>query len=413
MLRSIRASTTTGLAALYPGAQRALVCLVSLPLSLAVLGCDGEGGSGGSSGSAGAAAAGSSGSSGGSGSAPAGGSGGSGGAASTGGGGTGGSPLPKALFHRVGRFDESDPAKPTASWSGSTFRTRLSGTSLSVSLGGAAGVIFQVEIDGQPTGKLETSGGDKVYEVAKDLAEGEHDVVLVRRNEGYYGGVAFKAFEPGAGASLVETAWPYAHTMELIGDSLTAGYGIEGADASCNFSAGTESYYGTYGAVAGRNLNVAVHAIAFSGKGVFQNYQGDKNEVMPELWHRTLTNDPSSVWDFAKFVPEAVVVNLGTNDFSAPVTHDEFVGAYFSLLTEVRSKYPAAMVFCVSWAHWGQQHESWVEDAMTMTGDARMRHLGFSIDPKDGLGCDSHTNLVTNAKLGAVLTQALKDELGW
>src|SRR5262249_22794760 len=69
-----------------------------------------------------------------------------GGAAGTGGdtGGTGGAPVPTELVHRVGRFDESDPTRPVASWSGTTFRTRVSGTSLSVSLGGASGVIFQV-----------------------------------------------------------------------------------------------------------------------------------------------------------------------------------------------------------------------------------------------------------------------------
>lgn len=328
-------------------------------------------------------------------------------------GGSGGGPVSTALVHRVGRFDESDPARPTASWSGTTFRTRVSGTSLSVSLGGASGVIFQIEVDGQPTGKLETAGGDQTYEVASGLAPGEHDVTLVRRNEGFFGDVAFLGFEPGPDASLVETPWPYAHSMELIGDSLTAGYGIEGADASCNFSAATEYFPGTYGAIAARNVGAAVHAIAYSGKGVFQNYGADKNTMMPELWYRTLTNDPAGIWDFTEFQAEAVVVNLGTNDFSAPIAQADFVGAYVDLLKEVRAAYPGAMIFCVTWAHWGAEKEGWVQDAMSASGDPDLRHVAFSIDPADGYGCDYHTNLVTNQKLGAVLTQALKDEVGW
>lgn len=339
--------------------------------------------------------------------------GGAGGAVQTGGGGTGGEPPPKALVHRVGRFDEGDPARPSSSWSGTTFRTRVSGSSLSVSLGGATGVHFEIEIDGESVGTFETAGGDQTYEVASGLAAGEHDVVLVRRNEGFFGDVEFLGFEPGAGATLVETPWPYVHTMELLGDSLTAGYGIEGASAMCNFSAATESFYGTYGAVAARNVGAAVHAIAYSGKGVFQNYAGDKNEIFPTLWTRTLTSDAASLWHFSEFTPEAVVVNLGTNDFSAPVAESDFEGAYAALLGDVRTRYPSAMIFCVTWANWGASKEAWVQNAMAMTGDPDLRHVGFSIDPADGLGCDYHTNLVTNAKLGLTLTQALQSELGW
>ena len=342
-------------------------------------------------------------------------SGGTGGATLTGGGGTGGTggAEPKAPYWLVGRFDESDPARPRATWSGTTFRARISGTSLSVVLGGVDNILFQIEVDGQSTGTFKTAGGDQTYDVASGLPAGEHEVVLVRRNEGFFGSVEFLGFEPGADTTLVETPWPYAHRMELIGDSLTAGYGIEGASAQCNFSAATESFYGTYGAVAARNVNAAVHAIAYSGKGVFQNYGGDKNELMPSLWHRTLTNDAGLPWDYGKFTPEAVVVNLGTNDFSATIAEGDFEGAYVALLQDVRSKYPEAMIFCVTWAHWGASKEGWVTSAMAQTGDTKLRHVGFSIDPADGYGCDYHTNLVTNEKLGEILTQALHDELGW
>lgn len=330
----------------------------------------------------------------------------------TGGGGAGGS-VPKSAYHLSGRFDVSDPARPKASWSGTTFRTRIAGDSLSISLGGSKDVIFQIEIDGAPTGKLTTTGGDQTYEVAQGLSAGEHEIAIVRRNEGFFGDVAFLGFAPGPGTTIVDTPSPYAHKIELIGDSLTAGYGIEGDSATCNFTGGTESFYGTYGAIAARNVNAEVHAIAYSGKGVFQNYGGDKSELMPELWKRTLTNDASSAWDFATWTPDAVVVNLGTNDFSAPVAEGELVGAYVGLLGEVRKAYPSAMIFCVTWAHWGQTKEGWVTKAMTMSGDANVRHVQFSIDAADGYGCDYHTNLITNAKLGVVLTDALHTELGW
>lgn len=325
-------------------------------------------------------------------------------------GGQGGTP-PTALVHRVGRFDLSDPARPVASWSGTGFHTRLLGARLDVTLDGAAGVFFEVSVDGQPSSVLETQGGEASYTLVDGLA-GEHDVSVVRLNEGFFGDVALVAVTPGAGDALVETPSPFTHRVELIGDSITCGYGVLGPDAFCSFSGETESVSATYGAIAARNVGAEARFIAYSGKGVFQNYGGDQVELMPELWLRTLTNQPDA-WDFDAWQPEAVVINLGTNDFSAPITEGEFVAAYVDLLDAVRLRYPSALVFAVTWDIWGAPESSWVEDAVLMTGDAGLRVLTFTLDAADGFGCDYHPSLTTHAKLGAQLTQAFEAELGW
>ncbi len=64
------------------------------------------------------------------------------------------------------------------------------------------------------------------------------------------------------------------------------------------------------------------------------------------------------------------------------------MGAYVDLLTDVRMAHAGATIFCVTWTDWGSTHEAWVEEAMTMTGDPNLRHVSFSVDPADGLGCD-------------------------
>lgn len=331
---------------------------------------------------------------------------------SAGSGGQGGEPQ-LALIHHVGRYDTSDPAGPRATWSGSAVLTRLDGTALGVELAGAAGVLFQVVVDGTAAGVFETTGGSQSYQVVADLPAGLHDVEIYRRNEGFFGTVQLLGLSPGAGGSLVESPRPYQHRLEVIGDSITCGYGVEGPDQFCSFSGATESAYATYAAIAARNVNAEAHLIAYSGKGVFQNYGGDTNEPMPELYGRTLTNDPASSWDFASWIADAVVINLGTNDFSAPIAQADFVPAYVALIQQIRAYYPAAMIFCVSWAHWGAAHEQWVLDAMTQSGAANLRHLGFAIDPADGWGCDYHPSLTTHQKLGQQLTEALQTELGW
>ena len=62
-------------------------------------------------------------------------------------------------------------------------------------------------------------------------------------------------------------------------------------------------------------LGAEVSTIAASGRGVIRNYGGDTLGTMPMLYPQTLTNVATPLWDF-HIQPQAVVINLGTNDIS-------------------------------------------------------------------------------------------------
>lgn len=327
----------------------------------------------------------------------------------------GGAPPAMELVHFEGRFDLSMPNEPEFTWSGTSIGTRFTGAcqSIQVSLDGAKDVWFEIEIDGQSTGKFITTGGPASYPLAASLASATtHDVRIVRRDEGFFGNVRFVSFD-ATGCQQIESPVPHEHRIEYVGDSITCGYGIEGASASCNFSGATENAYATYAAIAARNLDASAHFIAYSGKGVHQNYGGDMNEKMPELYLRTLTNDATSMYDFSLYEPELVVVNLGTNDFSAPLDHNAFVSDYVAFLGAIRARRPNATILCVTWAHWGASNEALVTQAVTTFGDPKVLTTEFAILSSEGLGCDSHPNLVTHARLGMELTAFLQAHLGW
>ena len=337
---------------------------------------------------------------------------GAGGAGGAGAGGDGGA-VPTELVHRGGRFDDADPTGGWFSWPGTSLATRVDGAGVGITLAGAADVYFEIVVDGASVGRFATTGGQGSYPLASALSAGPHDVAIVRRDEGFFGDVQFLGFEPAAGASLVASPWPYAHRLEFVGDSITCGYGVEGADAFCSFSGDTESAYLSYASVAARTLSAAAHLIAYSGKGVYQNYGGDLTEPMGELYGRTLTNDPASVWDFARFAPDAVVVNLGTNDFSATIAQADFVAAYVALLTDVRAHHPAVPIFCVSWPSWGATHAAWVATAIAAFAQADVHEVAFTVDDADGWGCDYHPGQLMQQKLGATLATAISTTLGW
>lgn len=324
--------------------------------------------------------------------------------------GSGGEAPVEQLVHVVGRTEQPVPDQHTFSWSATSIRTRVEGPSLSVSLDGAGGVWFQIVVDGVPSGTFETSQGPNTYDLATGLAAGAHEIEIVRRNEGFFGNVTFVGLT-AAGGTLAPSP-VRSRRLEFIGDSLTAGYGIEGADP-CDFSGDTESAYDAYAAVSARALDADAHVIAYSGKGVIQNYGGNLEEPMPELWRRTLTNDAGSPWDFTAWTPDAVVVNLGTNDFSASLDDGAFIAGYATFLGEIRAVYPNAPIVAVTWAHWGASREALVEEAVLATGDASVVTTRFAIGGGEGLGCDGHTNEITNARFGAELATTLGALLGW
>ncbi len=389
-------------------------------VSLFALGCSSEDGSsgaggGGDGGSGGAGTGGSTGGSGGVGGSG-GGVGGSGGSGGIGGSGGGSAGTPEVAF--LGRVDRGEPDVVKFAWSGSGILFRFSGTDASVTLDDNAG-FFTVLVDGQLGPTLATSKGASSYPVASGLAAGDHEVRLYRRTEALFGETRFLGVDLGGGTLLAPPP-PAARRIEIIGDSITCGYGNEGPDQFCNFSAGTENHYLTYGSIAARNLGADLVTVAWSGKGIIYNYGDDKTDPLPSLYDRTLPSNAGSVWNFS-WQPDAVVINLGTNDFSTDgdPSEGEFVGAYTAFLGHLREKYPSAFILALVPTLLSGNDlataESYVNKAVTArngSGDKKVEAYSMMVQ-SEGWGCDYHPSLKTHANMAASLTTVLKDRMGW
>jgi hypothetical protein len=321
----------------------------------------------------------------------------------------------------VGRVDTSDPAGARFAWSGAGVVARFTGGTLAVRL--ADTQQYTVLVDGEVQPKLTSTGGSAVLTPA--LAPGEHSVELYRRTEANQGESQFLGFDI-TGGELSAPPPPPERRIEIIGDSISAGYGNEGADETCPFSADTENHYLTYGALSARELSAELSTVAWSGKGVVCNYGDEPSscvDPMPIYFGRTLPERADSAWDFSLFQPQAVVINLGTNDFSTATdpSEVEFVTAYVTLLERVRAAYPGALVLCTVGPLLSgvdlTTARTYIESAVAQrvaAGDAAVR--SFELDPQDasdGLGCDYHPSLVTHQNMADRLTATLQLELGW
>lgn len=91
------------------------------------------------------------------------------------------------------------------------------------------------------------------------------------------------------------------------------------------------------------------HAAAWSGYGLQHNCCGGTT-TMPEVFSRTLASVSSAydyynnnAWAFGSWVPDALIVNLGTNDVSSGEYNEtSFAAAYVDLCLNVSSLYASA-----------------------------------------------------------------------
>jgi lysophospholipase L1-like esterase len=324
----------------------------------------------------------------------------------------------------IGRFDTSKPSQPVAEWSGSAMEARFSGSSVSARLGGS-GNYFAVVLDGVSLPTLNTDGGSS-YAIASGLDAGTHEVLVFRRDEAFDQPTQFIGFAFGAGGQLLPPPGAPPRRIEIIGDSISAGFGDECTNASQGFTAATENEYIAYGPLTARALGADVHVVAWSGKGMYRNLDGTTTETIPILWQRTIPTDPASSWDPSTWIADAVVINLGTNDYNAtgPDPSSNYEASYLQFVTHLRTVYPGAFLFCAVGPMLGGAHYASVKTAIqnvistrSASGDGRLQLVEFPTQncgaDGSGCGCAGHPNAAEHQAMATILEGAMHSALGW
>ncbi len=329
-------------------------------------------------------------------------------------------PAPVRDVHLYGRFELTTPTAPRCSFPGCTIVARFTGTAISARLRESGTSQWTVRIDAAAPTVIKTSSATETYALASGLAAGEHRVELMKRTESYVGISSFLGFTITGGA-LVQSPAPWTRRIELIGDSITCGYGALGAVPTCPFSADTEDETQAYGAVTARRLDAAHTAVCYSGKGVYRNYGGNTSDPMPVIYGRMHGDLPTPAWDFAREIPDVVVINLGTNDFSGGDPGRPYVDAMKALVATVRGHYPQAHIVLAVGSMLGTTEaarvKTYLQEVVTARatgGDSKVSFVEFAEQQMaDTIGCDYHPSVRTHAKMADVLTAHIKSLTGW
>jgi lysophospholipase L1-like esterase len=333
----------------------------------------------------------------------------------------------KNQYHVVGHVTRLEGQSIRFIWSGTSLVVSFVGTSLHVELDEASDQHrYYILIDGEPqVERLRTRRGHATYALCEELSDDAHEVILYRLTEAFFGETQLIGFRAEPHRPFTEST-SQRRRIELIGDSISTGYGNEGAGYIEPFSPDTQNHYLSYGAIAARSLEADLVCVAWAGKGVFSNRGSISDTVaIPFLWSKTLYQSGLIA---TQGDPEAVVINLGTNDL-CPENPDwtPFPSAYLAFVRQVRARYQSAAILCTigpmlndSWPK-ERQALSTARQGITHTietlqreGDSKVYSLEFTMqDGSLGYGCDWHPNVATHQQMARQLEAKLRSMMAW
>ncbi len=289
--------------------------------------------------------------------------------------------------------------------------------------------------DAQPWKRFPLKEEEKEYElfdraeyaaargIAKDALPHEIAVRIVKYSEVAFGAMGIRYLLVDDEASLRPLP-PGKHRLEFIGDSITCGYGIEGVWNVDVFNTPQENPFKNYALRTARALDADYQLVSWSGIGLISDWvppereEPDETILIPQLYPYTAFTVSEKLgvtpelWDASRFVPDIVVIHLGTNDDSytreIPEREELFAQAYRDLYRKVRENYGNVEIVCCL----GLMVRTLcpvvarLVEELRGAGDAQIHYLEFEGQKEeDGIAADWHPSEATHKKAAEKLTE--------
>ena len=336
----------------------------------------------------------------------------------------------------TGRISFTNPERPTWNYPGVQIIAAFEGTSLRMIAKPQSGY-FMAQIDQAEPFKVAFRGErDSVVTLATALPEGRHLVRLMYIIEGYEFFPEFWGFVLDKGRQLIDAPVLPSRKIEFIGNSITCGYGNEGLKKEEHFDYATENHYYSYASITARNLEAQHWVVARSGIGAYRNYDGPKTgnpescmpiqyEYTGYAWKPELRKEQTFLrekWDFSRYQPDVVCINLGTNDLSTPnYDLDLLKQSYQKFLKMVRQHNPKAKIVLLTGSMLYNQELQIAKqllDEITAkaqkAGDKEVYRFDMApIDNNAFYGNDWHPNVYQDEKMANELTAYLRKLMNW
>ena len=271
---------------------------------------------------------------------------------------------------------------------------------------------WDVRINDEPWTRIITPEGQSVLELSKNM-DAPHLVTMVRRTESWKG--TNHVLRIVSDAEFDAPPAPPKRKLLFIGDSITCGANSELSGANGSSGDIISNARLSYGHILGEALGAQVHLVAYGGKGLVRDWQGLTTEVTaPQFFERALPDDPESSWDHSQYVPDAIGVCLGQNDFNQDIPNREsWVAAYVNFLRRIRETAPKASIFVINSpmsrddgpSSKGGAMLSYLDEIVRTSGDSMIKRANVAhypgVTPTDG-----HPSTASHAKIADELLPA-------
>ncbi len=293
---------------------------------------------------------------------------------------------------------------------------------------------FAIFVDGECVINDLLTEAEKSYLAFESRETKQVTVELIKLSESAMSVLGVRDFEIAEGESV--TPLPAkVRKLEVIGDSITCGYGVEDEDPLHGFKTATENVMKSYSYKIARDLDADYSMFSASGYGIISGYTPDPEVKSPEqlipLYYHSLgfsydcfgeNQNPTKMdWDFSNYQPDAIVINLGTNDDSycqdTVEKQEEYRLAYIRFLQDVRTKNPDAVIFASLGIMGTRLYPvicKAVEEYQAKTGDFKVYTILLpEQDASIGYVADYHPLECAHDKAGEVLVREMKRIMNW
>lgn len=226
-----------------------------------------------------------------------------------------------------GRWDVTNRREYVSYWGGAYLKAAFRGRHVELRLGETANVFVSID-----------RGPDVLYHGTKGvlnltplaLQNGDHSLRVTTGSE--WTSIHFQGLILDAGARVLSPQVS-PEVIEFIGDSITAGYSDRMNDLS------------SYAWLTAEQLGAEHDEIATSGICLSSTAPSCAGMDTQYFKLQTLQYPDSALWDTRRFTPDALVINLGTNDYNHGQSFQAFELSYLAFIQNLRQRYPNTPIY--------------------------------------------------------------------
>ncbi len=299
-----------------------------------------------------------------------------------------------------------------------------------------AWIAIYIDDSKEPAKRVELAGQSQEVVLYESGSARDVNIVIMKYTEPEYAVCGIKYLEIDDDAVLFPPPPPKKRRIQIIGDSITCGYGVEGNVDELVFKTSEENPSKSYSVLVAKDLDADFEIVAWNGKGVVSSYieddgPADGSWLVPMLYDYTDAGlcrfyfheekEKWQLWRHDRFEPDIITINLGTNDASytrqIPERDEEFIKAYVDFLEKLHNIHQNAAILCML-GTMDQRLCPAVESAVGKFKDANKDvnisylHLPMQLD-EDGLGTFWHPSEATQKKTAELVAARISEMMDW